>query len=255
MNSDEFCGSRKHLLDLVESDFRPTINALVSQSGLQLADKPDLRPYGRQTTEARSEFELEEYLASHCPHDPLIAEDWWIPHKTKDNKRPTWDLLAKLQDQDGASGLLLVEAKAHVKELKPQEGMSKPKDTDNSKENAEQIKRRIKETQKVLNRLNRTRIRLPCDNHFQLVNRFAYSCHLASLGWNVILLYLGFSGDTYFEDCIRNERHWQRVMGGYLNGIVSDSFPESLFAFNGNGSLQMLIEAREVSSASTAAKS
>jgi hypothetical protein len=98
--------------------------------------------------------------------------------------------------------------------------------------------------------LNRSKITLPFDEHYQLVNRLAYSCHLASLGYNVVLLYLGFCQDTYFDDPILNDRHWQRVMGGYMEDVVSQSFPEIRHDLDGGGSLQMLIETSEIKSVS-----
>ena len=79
----------------------------------------------------------------------------------------------------------------------------------------------------ILNRLNGSRIKLPTDSHFQLVNRLAYSCHLATLGYHVVLVYLGFSNDAYFDDPIVDQRHWDRVMGGYIQGVVSQSFPRT----------------------------
>lgn len=246
-------GSRKHLLDLVESDYRSSINTLIVRSGFQLDDDPKLQPYGRQNADAWTEFEIEEYLNELAGQDlrfPQIAEDWWLAHKTKNNSRPTWDLIGKLRSEGNAPGILLVEAKANVTELNPKKGMSRSSGSRNSDANENQIKKRIKETQRILNKLNRSRTKLPFDKHFQLVNRLAYLSHLASLGYNVVLLYLGFCQDTYFDDPILDNRHWQRVMGGYLEGVVSQSFPESRHTVDGGGSMQLLIETSEIKSIS-----
>ncbi len=244
-------GSRKHLLDLVESPFRSSLNKLIARSGFRLAKKPHLQPYSRENADEWTEFEVEEYLGvrqdSRLPH---IADGWWIPHKIGNNSRPTWDLIAQLHGEEDAPGILLVEAKANVTELNPKRSMSKSTGSRKSDANRKQIKRRIKETQRILNRLNRRRIKLPLRTHFQLVNRLAYSCHLASLGYKVVLLYPGFCKDTYFKDPILDDRHWQRIMGGYIEGVVSQSFPEIRHEFDSGGSLQMLIEVSEIESTS-----
>jgi len=243
-------GSRKHILDLLESDWRPSINTLISRSGFQLADEPHLQPYGIQNADAWVEFEIEKYLNNWMSACPQIAENWWLAHKTNKNRRPTWDLIGELHGDNNRSGILLVEAKGNVKELTPKKGMTKSTGSQKSDANENQIKKRIRETQRVLNRLNRSKITLPFDEHYQLVNRLAYSCHLASLGYNVVLLYLGFCQDTYFDDPILNDRHWQRVMGGYMEDVVSQSFPEIRHDLDGGGSLQMLIETSEIKSVS-----
>ena len=51
------------------------------------------------------------------PQDCEALGDWWLAVQSDDSKTPTWDI-ASTCTVDGHKGLLLVEAKAHTKELK-----------------------------------------------------------------------------------------------------------------------------------------
>jgi hypothetical protein len=88
------------------------------------------------------------------------------------------------------------------------------------------------------------------DRHYQLANRLSAAERLASCGVPVVLLYLGFTGDTYFEaDYLRDDAHWQRVMGVYVLGTVPLWWPGTTTPHE-RGSVTMLIRsmpAREVS--------
>lgn len=93
---------------------------------------------------------------------------------------------------------------------------------------------------------------LDVSRHYQLANRVAYAWKLADLGLPVVLLYLGFTGDTYFDaDYIRDDAHWQRVIGGYMQGVVSQQFPERVHTLASGGSVQMLVRSLPVAEVST----
>ena len=109
-----------------------------------------------------------------------------------------------------------------------------------------QIKRRISETRTALNRLRCGTFCLSCEDHYQLANRLSYSVYLASQGYRVVLLYLGFLGDTYFDDQLTDPNQWQRAMGGYLQGVVPQQFPDRLHQVQGGGTLIMLIRSLPV---------
>src|SRR5215213_5063614 len=66
---------------------------------------------------------------------------------------------------------------------------------------------------------------LTADSHYQLANRLASGYKVASVGVPVVLLYLGFTGDTYFGDHVRDAAHWQQLMRGYLQGVVPSNRP------------------------------
>jgi hypothetical protein len=151
-------------------------------------------------------------------------------------------------------GLLLMEAKAHEGELDwPGKHLS-PSANLASKKNHAQIAGCIHEANSALNKLCDGNFNLKVSSHYQLANRVAYAWKLADLGLPVVLLYLGFTGDTYFRgDYFHDDAHWQRVMGGYLQGVVSQQFPQRVHKLNG-GSIQMLIRSLKVAEVSTRAE-
>ncbi len=151
------------------------------------------------------------------------------------------DLVCKVRVA-GKSGLLFVEAKAHEGEL---DWGGKPLADDaseGSRQNHANITAQVDKASADLNAHATPGFNLSINNHYQLANRITYLLKLASLGIPVVLLYLGFTGDDYFpNDYLRDDRHWQRVMGGYLQGVVPHRFPERRFTMPGGGSLEMLI--------------
>jgi hypothetical protein len=244
--------SRKHVLDFVGSPhFEEEMNRILERTGFQLANPSHLQPYGRENEDAWSELEIEEYLADDTrqfAHLPAIKADWWIRHRTPTNRCPTWDLIAHLQSRaEGSSaGILLVEAKAHISELKIKDAKSKPNESERSEQNDAQIKRRIGQARTRLNKLGCGPFRLSDADHYQLANRLAYSVHLATLGYRVVLLYLGFTGDTSCVDPITDEHHWQRVVGGYLQGVVPQTFPEQDHHMDNGGFVRLLIQSQPI---------
>jgi hypothetical protein len=58
----------------------------------------------------------------------------------------------------------------------------------------------------------------------------------------VVLLYLGFTGDTYFRDHFKDADHWQRVMGAYIHGVIPEGLPGVTVSTNRGGSFTMLVE-------------
>ncbi|HVC92748.1 MAG TPA: hypothetical protein VND64_03610 [Pirellulales bacterium] len=247
INPNRDRGSRKHILDLVSSrNFVSTVNRLFSDTDIRLAEPSYPRPYGRATPADWREYEIEEYMrALPFPENKTLDLKWWFPNKTGLNRRPTWDLLCQL-DVGGRPGLLLVEAKAHVREMLEQDKKRDPTLSDESKANDRQIKSNIMRTNKVLSDLGAGRFLLSADNHYQLANRIAYLCKLANDGIPVVLLYLGWlNSPAWPRDCFRDQAHWQQVMHKYMAGVVPASFPERLFKFHDRGSMQMLIRSAD----------
>jgi hypothetical protein len=139
-----------------------------------------------------------------------------------------------------------MEAKAHEDELDWLGKWLSPSAKVASKENHAKIASCIHEANAALNKLCDGLFNINVSSHYQLANRLTYAWKLAALGLPVVLLYLGFTGDTNIgADHFRNDPHWQRVMGGYLQGIVSQQFPEKIHKVN-SGSIQMLIRSMDV---------
>jgi hypothetical protein len=113
-------------------------------------------------------------------------------------------------------GLILVEAKAHDKELKP-EGKS-----GGNKSNHDQIGSAISEANTALNvicpgwSINR-------DSHYQLSNRFAWAWKVASFGIPVILIYLGFLRADEMSRCgtpFSSHFGWREAMLEHSKNLV-----------------------------------
>jgi len=110
---------------------------------------------------------------------------WWLV-KRRGAQTPNWDIVSECQTSEGRPGLLLVEAKAHERELGADD-TCKSGDPDNRKNIGEKLSKASEELEKLLPGWN-----LGSRPHYQLSNRFAWSWQLAKMGVPVILVYLGF---------------------------------------------------------------
>ena len=118
-------------------------------------------------------------------------DDWWLV--VRRGKRPQWDIASTCK-VNGRDGLLLVEAKAHTKELDDE---LKGKDLEgnasaNSRRNHIRIGSSIQEANISLMDQTERVWSLQRDRCYQMSNRFAWSWKLTELGYSVILVYLGF---------------------------------------------------------------
>jgi len=124
--------------------------------------------------------ECESFLTSEIREE---LTSWWLVHRRGANT-PNWDIVTSCTIE-GKEGIVLVEAKAHDKELK-HDGKS-PGD----RENHARIDTAITEANTALNGLC-PGWSISRDSHYQLCNRFAWAWKVASLGVPVVLVYLGF---------------------------------------------------------------
>lgn len=219
-------GSRKHVLDLIDNpDFVSIMNKILFPFDVVLEDKKTLRPKGYIDT---SEFRLQRYSNEHklvnlFPNlKGFNFNTWWNPHG---GSAPTWDMIS-LCKLNGKDALLLVEVKAHTNEFDTYGKKEKDTPTDGSEANQKNIKKRIKEACDDLKNTS-TGFNVSIDTHYQLSNRVAFSWKLNQLNIPVVLLYLGFTGDTYFKDYFTDESHWEKEFKHYLNGIVPYDFINS----------------------------
>ena len=112
---------------------------------------------------------------------------WWLAVSRGSTRTPNWDI-ASTCTVDGVKGLLLVEAKAHSKELNE-------KDCSNAGEsNLPRIANCIREANAALASRTGLTWALSHEDRYQMSNRFAWSWKLTELGYPVILVYLGFLG-------------------------------------------------------------
>jgi hypothetical protein len=248
--AQEFRGSQRHLLDLISHpNYVVLMNDLLA--GVATITNSECRiPTGHG---APNEWELPQFISTHCAAwlDVERVRGWWLPTQPggKDAKGATWDLLSTCR-MNGQNGLLLVEAKAHESELSFAGKALNPAASDQSKLNHAHIAGALQQANRGLRALLGNDASLRIDSHYQLANRLAWAWKLAECGVPVVLLYLGFTGDTYFNDHFKDGDHWQRAMGAYMSGVVPSGLPGRTVGTTGRGSFVMLVKDSPVSQSS-----
>lgn len=232
-------GSAKHVLDLLErEDYIQIMNGLLAEGGASIIPQDVRHPRGRDDP---TEWPIRKFCKKYCRDwfEQDLLSTWWPGRPATP---PMWDLLSTCRVNEWP-GILLVEAKAHEGECSYDGKKLESWASQGSKENHQQITACIKEAQHSLNHACDGVFSLGTESHYQLVNRIAHLWKLASCGIPVMLLYLGFTGDTYFKrDYLTDADHWQRVMGAYMRGVIPLGFPGRVVHLPSGGSAQMLIK-------------
>ena len=218
-------GSRKHVLDLIDrNDFIHTMNNILQPYDANVTDNKTVQPKGLRDV---FEYELQYFINRHnlAERFPSLNDvnsnfnKWWNP---RGGKAPTWDMISLCQ-LNGKEAILLVEAKAHVKEFDLKGKRLKDKPSDGSITNHNNIEARIKEACDNLN-CTYTGFNISRDKHYQLSNRVAFAWQLKQLNVPVVLLYLGFTGDEYFKDFFKDHSHWEQEFTNYIKEVIPVSF-------------------------------
>jgi len=166
---------------------------------------------------------------------------WWLVHfggRRGNPKLPVLDLISTCT-VECQKGLVLIEGKAHDKELKKKGSCGS-----NNEENRERISQAISEAMQALE------VNIPWTKRYQLANRIAFSWKIASLGVPVILVYLGFLGD---EDAakykrgtpFKNDEDWQEAMLKYMGRSAYKRFMKGWIPC-GKALMQMIIRSLPV---------
>jgi hypothetical protein len=218
-------GSRKHILRLVENpNFAERLSQIINSTGVTIQSSDTWMPKGYcEPNEARIGWFYQE-----LPNIAKDLHDWWLVCKRGANT-PNWDLISTC---NGRKGLVIVEAKAHVKELNENDFCGAK-----NKDNRKQICQAINGVNQALG------ASLSMDTHYQLANRVAFSWKIASLGVPVVLVYLGFIGDKNMSDVgepFENDAHWQEVMQKYMKEHIPEKFTDRWICC-GKASMQMII--------------
>lgn len=209
------------------------LTGLVKCQGIVVSPDDKWMPYGKPFYEnsrwedvpaIEAQLDKTDHFVS--PETQHELRNWWlVAHRGA--RTPTWDIASSCKIEE-RQGLLLVEAKAHKKELSEQ-------DTCGAKgKNYKQIGRAIAEAKAGLENLTKKPWNLSRDTHYQLSNRFAWAWKLASLGIPVVLLYLGFLNATDMTKplfCCYAD--WKRALQNHCNGVVDDSCWEKSLDING----------------------
>jgi hypothetical protein len=216
----QFDGSRRHVLDWVESrDFLDTVQQWVAPQGFTIATDAIRMPSGwEQSKESRLYDKTSPFLD---PDRKDAVRRWWLAHE---GNTPSWDLIVQAACRDGPA-LMLVEAKAKVSEFdcKPKPLLYRSENLEAREKttaNHRQIGRAIGEAS---NALSIQGICISCDHHYQLSNRIAMAWKLASLGIPSTLIFLGFTGDREIareRDHFADDDHWRCAFTEYLKGVL-----------------------------------
>jgi hypothetical protein len=237
-------GSRKHILDLLDSDRAFTIlKNLFADTNVHFRNEENYQPKGREVPE---EWTLRKFCKAYYSgqFDYQAFDNWWVPDQYHN---PQWDLLTTCTIK-GKNGILLVEAKANDKELVEDGKQLDAKASEQSKINHGKIGDCIAEAAQGLNK-HIEYIGISRDTHYQLSNRVASAWKLAQCGLPTVLLYLGFTGDEGIRDAgepFVDNNHWQRVMGAYMVGVLPLHFPNKSIEVEGGATMQMFIKSISV---------
>jgi hypothetical protein len=250
MANENFRGSRKHILDMLDSpNFEDRFNKLLKESGFAVSKTDPRAPMGHSNPR---EMQIRDFGPNHISELSIWKEikRWWPTEGTS----PMWDLLVTAK-YDGHKGLVLVEAKAHENELDWNGKQLKDKPSKGSITNHKRIGECIGEACRSLNEVwGSLNDRYPGFNihrksRYQLANRIAFAWKLAQCGLPVVLLYMGFLGDegiSYVGTPLRDDDHWQRVIGAYMHDVVPQSFPGQRIPLSENGSMTMLVRSLRI---------
>ena len=142
--------------------------------------------------------------------------EWWLAEGGGRSRTPSWDI-ASTCTVSSRKGLLLVEAKAHSKEL------SKGNRCGAGPANRERIESALEEANNGLLKVTGGSWRLSAEHNFQLANRFAWSWKLATLGVPVVLLYLGFLDAIEMVDRgspFGSDDDWRDTLREHCHGVI-----------------------------------
>ncbi len=161
-------------------------------------------------------------------------QNWWLAVQRGNPNTPNWDI-ASTCNINGKRGLILVEAKAHAKELNSKGKSLSRKASENSRKNHEQIFGAIAEANRKFQSEIGGDWNISRDSHYQLSNRFAWSWKLASLGVPVVLVYLGFlNADEMWDQGqpFHSQSEWECVLQDHCQSIVDNACWEQRLCFN-----------------------
>ncbi len=229
---DKHRGSRPRCVLMVEGsreEIASRLTRLVNLPDVIISPSDRWTPYGKPTwkdgswnTKPGSEVVLSKPNSLVPPSIQRQLQDWWLAVPGRANA-PNWDIAATCKIK-GEPGLVLVEAKAHGKELSAT-GKSRPA-SPNGRKNHDRIGLAIAEAAAQFQLETGKRWDISRDHHYQLSNRFAWSWKLASLGIPVVLLYLGFlNAQDMANDgpLFRSEAEWTHVLKDHCRDAVDET--------------------------------
>lgn len=184
---------------------------------------------------AEAELDKADRLLDASRRAALAA--WWLPAGRQGARTPNFDV-ASTCAIDGQPGLLLIEAKAHDRELtKEAVGRALPEGaTDERRASHPTIGAAIESARAGLTAATGETWRISRDSHYQLSNRFAWSWKLTDLGVPVVLVYLGFLEAAEMTDKgspLAAANTWTDLVLDHSRSIVPANAWERSWSVNG----------------------
>ena len=227
-------------------DVAGRLSDLIAPFG-EVGDRDYWMPVGFDDTEEAELDKADRLLNPEIRHK---LEEWWLAPASVGSMTPNFDI-ASTCTIDGQSGLLLVEAKAHDKEL-INESAGRKLTTDSSearKKSHTQIGSAISGACEGFSSATHLEWLISRDSHYQMSNRFAWAWKLTELGVPVVLVYLGFLNANEMTDrgeVFVDEQSWERLVKSHSETLIPEEAWGRSWKING-WSLTPLIRSIEVS--------
>ena len=213
------------------------LTGIVGRSEVVVLPEDQWQPQGAGDV---GEAELDKAVpggAALLPEDTrLQLRTWWLAKATGTSRTPNWDI-ASTCTMFGRKGLLLVEAKAHSKELSTRDRCGA------TPANRNRIERALAEANAGLREVRGGSWELSAEHHYQISNRFAWSWKLATLGVPVVLVYLGFLDAAEMEDKgvpFASGNDWKNVLLEQCCGVIDASCWERTLEVEGTPLLPVM---------------
>jgi len=216
-------GSKNALIQLVKAkEFTDILTHLLEPLDASVSIYDNWMP---DANNCEKEAELKDFLKYNFSQE--LGEkihDWWLAIKHPRASTPNWDLISTCTI-DGKKGLLLVEAKAHAKELHTEGKSIESNASADTEKNHERIGKAIEEARVDINK-KISGISISRGDCYQLSNRVAHAWWLANQGVPVVLMYLGFLNCQDMNDgknkIFKDDDSWQNCFANHskLVGVV-----------------------------------
>jgi hypothetical protein len=207
------------LTGLPRHDTAESLTNLIGLPNIVISPQNDVwAPQGLRNHQETTLLDNDDFLS---PDKRKELITWWLD-KSRGANLPNWDI-ASTCTIEGKRGLLLIEAKAHDKELSVAgKALSK---TINGQLNHIHINAAIEQANYGLNTAL-SGWALSRDSHYQLSNRFAWTWKLADMGVPVILVYLGFLNAVEMSDQgqpFESRQNWESCIRNHAKSFVPDN--------------------------------
>ncbi len=176
--------------------------------------------------------------------------NWWLAAPARNSTTPNIDIASTCL-VEGKQGILLVEAKAHDEELrreergKPLAGKGNQVVSTDSKLNHVQIGASIQDASSALSVETNLAWALSRDRHYQMSNSFSWAGKLTTIGYPVILVYLGFIGceemcDGTSQRSITGIEDWDELVTAHSQPLFAREVWNQKWSVNGQSFIPLI---------------